>query len=78
MVGRDISDTEYKVNTLQGEVSLTFDLDQANMDIDFTKIYDLNRGTSRDDMTWRDVDVANGDFKAPDGTIQGRFLWYGT
>lgn len=79
MVGGDVSTDREQGNRIQGDATLTFDFAQADLDIAFTNIQDLETSRSREvhhrDIVWQNVPVQNGRFQSgfDRSSIQGTF-----
>ena len=67
VVGGDVSESDAFGNLIMGDARIVIE-DLANPDVDvaFTRMWDLTADTARDDMTWSDLDVTGGVFT--DGT----------
>jgi len=77
MVGADIgSGSPTQGNPINGHAGITVDFANADVDVAFTNIVDLETGRARSDIRWTDIDMTRGAFQDLSGSIQGRF--YGT
>ena len=75
MVGADAG-AAAQGHIIQGDAAITIaDFSNPRVDVAFTNVYDLDAGSRRDNMTWDDIPLADGDFgKGTDGnSIEGRF-----
>ena len=77
MVGSDVGSataTE-RPDQVQGDATVTADLDNADVDVAFTRIVNLGTGGARADMTWTGLPLSDGGFGQGSGEnrIEGRF-----
>ena len=77
MVGADVGSataTE-RPDLVQGDATVTADLDNADVDVAFTRIVNLGTGGARADMTWTGLPLGDGGFGRGSGEdrIEGRF-----
>ena len=76
MVGADVSDTDARGHVIQGDARLRIDdFSDPGLDVDFTNVHDLDAGSARKDMGWRNLSVSGGAFTSGSGEnrIQGEF-----
>ena len=69
MVGSD----KTSGNTIQGDATLTLDMNASQLDVAFTAIRNLNTGAAAANMTWNDLPLANGGFASSVGALEGSF-----
>ena len=76
MVGIDISDTETNANPLLGDATVTVDdFNNPDVDVVFTNIVDLETDVSRNDISWQDINLTDGEFatSSDSSEISGQF-----
>ena len=60
-------------NVVQGDATLTLDLDAVEVDVAFTDIKNLNTGADVAAMSWQDLSVTNGKFNSANSDLRGSF-----
>ena len=75
MVGTDTDPDASRPALVRGDADVTVDLDNATIDIAFTKIRNVDGDGSRTDMNWPSLGLTSGRFKhGTDGdSIEGTF-----
>jgi len=77
MVGWDVGSGPTRGNAINGHAGITVDFANADVDVAFTNIFDLETVLTRSSpIEWTDIDIKRGVFHDAPGSIQGRF--YGT
>lgn len=76
VAGIDTSSGGARGNRILGDAEIMIaDFANPQLDLRFSRLYDLETGASREDMEWNDVSVSRGAFAADDasGSLSGRF-----
>lgn len=76
VVGIDNSSGLARGNRIIGDAEITIeDFMNPTLDLRFSRLYDIDNGSPRDDMEWSDISVSRGEFSAADDTssLSGRF-----
>lgn len=76
VVGIDTSSGNARGNRILGDAEIVIeDFRDAQLDLRFSRLYDLETGSPKEDMEWNDVSVSRGAFSASDATssLSGRF-----
>ena len=75
MWGSETTSPSNPDNRVQGDVTLTFDLAQSNLDVTFANIRNVDRGNRYENMAWQDIPVISGSFSSEieGNAITGQF-----
>lgn len=76
VIGIDTSSGNARGNRILGDAEIVIeDFRDSQLDLRFSRLFDLESGSPREDMEWNDVSVSRGAFSASDATssLSGRF-----
>ena len=76
VAGIDTSSGGARGNRILGDAEIMIaDFTNPQLDLRFSRLYDLETGATREDMEWNDVSVSRGEFAAADASssLSGRF-----